>query len=390
MISGKEGARVKFLPLVWSEVWRNPSRTLLLLLQVGVAFTLFGLLNGMNSALKLAVTKQRADVLYVTNRVNSNDDLLPLHYEQKIGALPGVLVVTPQNYLVGEYQSPNQQVIAVATDPRKYFAYNTYLKVADDQVSATQKLRTAAIAGAALAHKYGWKVGDRVSLNTGTLLKDGSGTWTFDIVGIYDNPEGPDLSTVLIINNDYLDQARAEPTNSVARFVVKVAEGKDVPNVIDSIDNLFANSSFETATVSENENAQTRLRSLGNLDLIARAVTAAAFSALLLSVGTTLVYAIRQRTRELGVMKALGFSNRALVTLVIVEVVLVMVIGALLGLLAAWRVLPLARQYAGNIAMPAQVVVSGIGCAVVIALVCAWLPARHAVRLRVVEALAKP
>ena len=379
---------MKFLPLIWSGAWRNPSRTLLLLLQVGVAFTLFGLLNGMNSALKLAVKKQRADVLYVTNRVS--DDLLPLHYAEKIEAVPGVLVVNPQNFLFGEYQNPNQQVIAVATDPKKYFEINTYCEVAADQVSAAQNVRTGAIAGAALAHKYGWKVGDHVSLNTGTLLKDGSGTWTFDIVGIWENPEGPDLSTVLVINNDYLDQASAEPTNSVARFVVKVAKGQDIPSVIDSIDNLFANSSFETATVSENESAQTRLRSLGNLDLIARAVTLAAFSALLLSVGTMLVYTIRQRTRELGVMKALGFSNRALVTLLIVEVLFVMVIGALLGLVAAWRVLPLAREYAGEVEMPAQVVISGIACAVVIALVCAWLPARHAVKLRVVEALAKP
>jgi putative ABC transport system permease protein len=344
----------------------------------------------MNSALKLAVAKQRADVLYVTNRVNSYDDLLPLHYAQKIEALPGVLVVTPENFLVGEYQSPKQQVIAVATDPKKYFEINTYCEVADDQVSAAQNMRTGAIAGAALAHKYGWRVGDHVSLNTGTLLKDGSGTWTFDIVGIWDYPEGPDLSTVLVFNNDYLDQASAEPTNSVARFLVKVAEGQDIPSVIDSIDNFFANSSFETTTVSENEAAQTRLRSLGNLDLIARAVTLAAFSALLLSVGTMLVYAIRQRTRELGVMKALGFSNRALVTLLNVEVLFVMVIGALLGLVAAWRVLPLAREPGRSVEMPAQVVISGIACAVVIALVCAWLPARHAVKLRVVEALAKP
>jgi putative ABC transport system permease protein len=344
----------------------------------------------MNSALKLALAKQRADVLYVLNRVNSYEDLLPLHYAQKIEALPGVSVVTPENFFVGEYQNPKQQVIAEATDPKKYFEINTYLEVADDQLSAAQSVRAAAIVGAALAHKYGWKVGDHVPLNTGTLRKDGSGTWTFDIVGIYDYPEGPDLSTFIVINNDYLDQASAEPTNSVARFLVKVAEGHDIPSVVDSIDNLFANSSFETTTVSENEDSQTRLRSLGNLDLVARAVTFAAFSALLLSVGTMLVYAIRQRTHELGVMKALGFSNRALVTLVIVEVLFVMVTGALLGLVAAWRVLPLAREYAGEVEMPAQVVVSGIACAVVIALVCAWLPARHAVKLRVVEALANP
>ena len=379
---------MKFMPLIWSGVWRHPSRTLLVLLQIGVAFTLFGLLNGMNSALKLAVDKQRADVLYVSNRVRG--DSVPLRYAQQIRAVPGVASVGPRNYLVGEYQNPRQQVIAVATDLAHYFEVNTYTEVAADRLQEAQKTRTAAIAGAELVRRYGWKIGDRVPLRSDVPRKDGSSLWTFDIVGVYDYPEESDMTALLIVNNDYLDQARAELAGTADNFVVKISAARDAPRISDAIDNLFVNSAFETSTISENESAQIRLRSMGELDLVARAVTIVAFLALLLSVGTMLVYSIRQRTPELGVLKALGFADRTLVMLIVLEVMGVTLSGALLGLGAAWQLLPLAREYAGLVHMPAVVVGAGMGCAVLLALASAWLPSRHAVNLRVVQALAKP
>lgn len=379
---------MRFVPLIWSGVWRYPGRTLLLLLQVGVAFTLFGLLNGMSSALKQAVDKQRADVLYVSNRIRG--DSLPLHYKRQIESLPGVLIVNPQNYFQGEYQSPKQPIVAVATDPARYFAINSYCEIAADRIGAAQEVRTAAIAGAELVRKYGWKIGDRVPLSTDIRQKNGSSTWAFDIVGIYEYPEEPDKASLLIVNNEYFDEARLEPPGTVARFVVKISAAQDAPGIIDAIDNRFANSTFEAVAVSENESAQVRLRSMGDLDLVARAVTITSFFAVLLSVGTMLVYSIRQRTPELAVMKALGFANRTIVMLIVVEVMLVTMTGALLGLGAAWQVLPLAREYAGLVRMPAAVLAAGMASAAVLALACAWLPSTHAVRLSVVRALAKP
>jgi putative ABC transport system permease protein len=223
------------------------------------------------------------------------------------------------------------------------------------------------------------------------LQKDGSQSWTFDIAGIYEYPDEPDMSTLLIVNNEYFDQTRVDlPEGFVARFVVKTATPQQAPDVIDSIDALFANSAAETITASENASAQERLQSMGDLDLLARAVTGAAFSALLLSVGTMLVYSVRQRTPELGVLKAIGFSNRRIVIVIGAEIMLVALTGAGCGLIAAWCVLPLAREYVGLVQMPGVVVILGLGCAVLLALICSWLPVRHALRLRIVEALTRP
>jgi len=378
---------VKFIRLIWSGIWRHPVRATLLLLQISAAFTLFGLLNGMSSALELATAKQRGDVLYVTGRVSG--DSLPLSYAQKIHAIPEVLIVNPQNYLPAEYQSPTQPVVAVATSPSRYFAINTYCRVTPDSVRAIEKQRTAAIVGAELVRKFGWKVGDRVPLRSEFLQKDGSPTWTFDVVGIYEYPEEPDMANLLIVNNDYVDQSRADPPEgSVARFVVKISDAEQAPAVSDAIDMLFANSAHETATISESESAQVRLQSMGDLDLVARTVTAAAVFALLVSAGTLLMNSVRQRTPELAVLKALGFTHGTVTGLVICEVLFVFVVGAALGLGVAWRLLPLTREYAGLINMPGVVVLAGIASAIAVGLFCAWLPARHASKLQVVDALA--
>src|SRR5687767_313557 len=119
--------KVKFIPLIWSGIRRNRGRAVLLFLQIIVTFILFGLLHGMNGALKQALEKQRADVLYVNARVQ--DAPLPLAYLEKIAAVPGVQIANPQNFLLGEYQNPAQPIVAVATNPQRYFDINTYLSV---------------------------------------------------------------------------------------------------------------------------------------------------------------------------------------------------------------------------------------------------------------------
>jgi len=385
---------MKFIPLIWSGIGRQPLRTALLLLQITIAFVLFGALNGMNVALQQAMAAQRADVLYVTAKVRG--DPLPSNYTRQIEAIPGVLITNPQNYLAGSYQHPSQFVVAVATDPTRYFAINTYCSVRREQVIALEKTRTGAIIGAELARKYGWKPGDRIPLNTEVPRKNGSVTWIFDVVGIYEYPDEPDAANLIIMNNEYFDQARADRQSSgVARFVLKIADAADAPDVIDAIDAQFANSPHETESFSERESGQARLQSLGDLDSVARAVTATVFLALLISTGTMLMNSIRQRTTEIGVLKAIGFSNRTVVSLVAVEVIAICLAAAAMGLVIAWRLLPFARENTELlkmpllVAMPPTTVAAGLLCALTLGIVCAALPARYALRLRVIQALAR-
>lgn len=144
---------MKFIPLIWSGLGRHPIRAALLLLQITIAFVLFGALNGMNTALKQVMARQRADVLYVNARVHG--DPLPSSYAGQIAAVPGVLITNPQNYLAGSYQNPSQFVVAVATSPSRYFAINTYYRVDQQQVATLERTRTGALVGAELAKNMG-------------------------------------------------------------------------------------------------------------------------------------------------------------------------------------------------------------------------------------------
>lgn len=233
-------------------------------------------------------------------------------------------------------------------------------------------------------------------MNTEVPQRDGSATWVFDVVGTYEYPAEPDTANLIIMNNEYFDQARAEQESSnVARFVLKIAKAADAPDVIDAIDSKFANSPHETESISELESGQARLQSLGDLDAVARAVTVTVFLALLISTGTMLMNSIRQRTTEIGVLKAIGFSDRTVVSLVTVEVIAMCMAGAAMGLLIASRLLPLARENTGLlkmpllVAMPPATIAAGALCALVLGIVCAALPARYALRLSVVQALAR-
>ena len=376
-------------PLVWAGIWRHPGRTILVTAQIAVAFVLFGTLHGIAAALEIAVQKQRANFLYVNAALKG--DPLPLCYLQKIVAVANVEMVNPQNFLVGEYQNSKQQVVVIAGDPAAYFAMNDYCVVPEAQIQALLRTRTGAIAGAALAKRYGWAVGDRVPLRSRVAQKDGSKTWQFDIVGIYEYPEEPDMATHLIINNEYFDGARAgDKTGTVARFTVMVSDADAAPGAIDAIDVMFANSSHETATVAEDESARTRLDGLGNLGAIVIAVSVVAFVALLLSIGTMMMNSIRERTAELALLRALGFAQWRVMRIVVLESVTLFVSAAAIGLAIAWRLIPFAREYVGLVEMPGVVILAGVAFAIALALICAWLPVQYIMRLRPAQALTKP
>lgn len=353
-----------------------------------MAFVLFGFREGLDGAFNLAMSRQRADVLHVTNRVKGA--LLPQSYRTQIETIPGVETVIPQNYLHGEYQSPSQMIAVLATDPARYFAIHDYWRVSLKQIQALEQTRTGAIVGAQLARTYGWRVGDRIPMTSQVLQRSGSATWLFDVVGIYEYPEEPERAAALIVNNEYVDGARVDPPpGSVARFVIKVAGAQAADAVIERTDALFANSPYETTTVYESESAQARLQSMHDLRMVVSMVAATAFLALLFSGGTLLMNSLRQRTHEFGILKALGFSDLVVTALLVSEVVLICLVGALLGLALAWALLPLAHSYVGHARLPLSASAEAFALVLVVALVFAWVPARHALRLRISEALAR-
>jgi putative ABC transport system permease protein len=377
---------MRFLPLIWSGIWRKPGRSILIFLQVSVAFALFGVLQGMKTGVDELISRARADLLLVHGSLSLIDPL-PLGLLEQIKTVPGVKAVIPVELFGGIYQQPTQQIgiVAIRPDPDWLSAFT--FTVAPDQAAAFATTRTGSLLRQSVADKYGWKVGDRIPLITNTAQKDGSTTWSFDIVGTYTDSDVAGGSDVILIQYDYFDEARALGKGSVSHFNASIFDPRQAASVADAIDLRFANSTHATKTESLRELAQMQLQSIGDLNFLIRAVVSAVLVALFFATTTMLMQSVRERTPELAVLKTLGFANSTLFLFIVAEAAFVCVIAAGFGLTLALIAFPLASKFVPGLSMPAPVVAIGLGCAALVALISASAPAIRAARLNIVAAL---
>ncbi|TLY84090.1 MAG: ABC transporter permease, partial [Gammaproteobacteria bacterium] len=176
---------MKFLPLIWSGIWRKPGRTILIFLQVSVAFALFGVLQGLKTGVQHAVDAARADLLIVHSRLSLIMEGLPISLLGPIRSVPGVRVAIPVELFICQFQKPEQGVLSVAVTPDKDWTTAFTFAIAPQDLDAFAKSRTAALVLEATAKKYGWKIGDRIPLICRTVQKNGSPNWTFEVVGTF-------------------------------------------------------------------------------------------------------------------------------------------------------------------------------------------------------------
>jgi len=241
---------------------------------------------------------------------------------------------------------------------------------------------------APLMRTFGWKIGDRLPLRTSVFKQDGSADWDFEIVGTYDVPSAPAEANRILVNYDYFDEARRMERGTAWAFVVSVDDATRSAQICAAVDALFVNSAYETVTQDEKAYVQGQLRALGDVSLMVNAIVAAVLFALLFLTGNTMMQSVRERTPELAILKTVGFSDRSVTVLVLIESVLLCVLAASLGLAAAAAVFPIATALGiGGAALPLKIVGSGLGIAVLLALVSGLLPAWHAQRLVIVDAL---
>ena len=379
---------MKYLPLIWSGIWRKPGRTALVLLQVAVAFALFGVLQGMKMGVDRSVANTRADVLFVAP-ADFGGAPLPLSYLDRLRSIPGMKSVSFADGFLGTYQKPTERVFVLAIPPTKLWVtlVPEIFQVAPEDLEALAKTRNGVLITTDIGKKYGWHIGERIPLTSNTLQTDGSGTWTFQIVGTVTDHE-PGEAGFIVANYDYLDEARALNKGTVRNFYAVISDPKRAAQMSDRIDQLFANSSNETRTASFRENAQQQMRSIGDLNFLIRSVISAVLVALLFSITTMMMQTIRERTAEFAVLKTLGFGDRSIFLVVVGEGLLICVAAALMGLALAAGVFPYAAKFIPGLSMPLSVVGFGLIGAVVVALITAAPPASRAARLQVVDALA--
>lgn len=379
---------MKYFPLLWSGLWRKRTRTWLTLASITIAFLLFGLLQGVNAAFGHSVSAARLDRLYVQSKVSFTEPL-PSAYQSQIETVPGVDKVSYANWFGGYYQDPKNFIFSYPLDAERFFGLYPEVVVSPEAIQALVTTRTGAIVGTELVKKYGWKIGDKVPLKSQIWTHpDGSDSWDFDIVGIFDYPGDANQSSAFYFNFKYFDEGRAFGKGTVGWYVVHLTDVTKATEVAKSIDALFANSQDETKTQNEKENTQSFLRQFGDIEFMVTGIIGAVFFALLFLTGNTMMQSIRERVPEFAVLKTLGFSDAGVLSLVFGESLLLCVGAALIGLGGATLMFPAMKAVVGVASLPPVVVALGLGLAVLLAILIGLWPAAKVRRLSIVDSLA--
>jgi putative ABC transport system permease protein len=382
---------MKYLHIVWSNLKRKKLRTSLTLLSILVAFILFGFLSAIQQALVGGVALAGADRLIVRHKV-SIIQMLPESYKARMERIPGVALVTHQTWFGGIYQDPKNFFMQNPVVPEEFLAMFPEFVLPPEQKQAWLATRTGAIVGRTTANRFHWKIGDRVPIQSSIWTRDnGTRNWEFDIVGIFDGKKNGTDTTPLFFRYDYFDEARRGwSQGQVGWFTIRVADPARAADVARLVDQEFENSSAETKTEPEGAFVQAWASQLGNIVLIVAAILGAVFFTILLVAGNTMAQAVRERTAELGVLKAIGFSNGQVVALVLAESCLLTVLGGVLGLGLAWLMISRGDPTSGLLPMfffPTRDLLVGLGISIALGLVTGIFPALQAMRLQVADAL---
>jgi putative ABC transport system permease protein len=376
---------VKYLQLVRSNLFRKKTRTVLTVGSFTVALFLFGILAVVDGAFQQGVDVAGVDRLVVLNRVSIIQPL-PLAYRDRLARITGVSHVTFANWFGGVYQDERNFFPQFAIDREGYRQMYPEFIVPDDQWQAFLGDKEGAIVGEALAERFKWTIGDRIPIKGAIFV----GNWEFNIRGIYRGRRVQDDTTQFWFRWDYLDERKTFSKGLVGWYVVRIANPDDAVRLVKAIDAQFANSPYETKTDTEKAFAASFVKQMGNIQLLIMSIGSVVFFTLLLVTGNTMAIAVRERTRELAVLKAVGFTDRFVLALVIAETILISLVGGGIGLGLA-KLFSLRGDPTGGLLpffyLPPDAIVLGLALALAVGLAAGILPALSASRLRVVDAL---
>jgi len=381
---------MKYFFLILSSLKRKKMRTGLTILSIMVAFILFGYLTAIRQAFDAGVEVAGADRLVVRHKV-SIIQMLPQSYEAKIERIDGVDNAVHSTWFGGIYQEPKNFFSQMPMVPEELFDIFPEYIISDEHKAAWLETRTGALVGRGLMDRFGWKLGDRIPINA-TIWgkKDGGRTWEFDIVAIYDGAEKGTDTSQFFFRYDYFDETRSFGTGLVGWYSVRISDPDKATEVAAAIDAEFANSAAETKAEPEGAFVQGFANQIGNIGFIIMSIMSAVFFTILLVAGNTMAYAVRERTNELAVLKAIGFTDRGVLGLVLGESLVLTFIGGAGGLALAWLLVSTGDPTNGSFPvfyLPTRDLVLGALLILAMAFIAGIIPALQAQKLQIADAL---
>ena len=384
---------MKYFSLIWAQLFRSRTRTLLTLLSVVAAFLLFGMLDSVRVAFNSGgASVAGANRLIVSSRLSITQSL-PVRLEPQIRQVQGVRDVTYAMWFGGIYQDPKNFFPNFSVAPNYFDVYSEF-ELPKEQLEAFRNTRTGAIVGQSLATQFGWKIGDTIPLQATIFPRNGSNDWPLQLVGIFrskDRTLAANEERQLMMNWKYFDESNDYIKNQVSWFTVTLDNPDHASRVAQAIDAISANSDHETKSQTESAFQQAFVKQFADIGMIVTSIMGAVFFTLLLLTGNTMAQAVRERIPELATLKTLGFKDGTVLALVMVESVLLIGLGGAIGMALAAVALPaMAPKTMGMLPphVPLQTWLMGAGLIVLIGIVVGLLPALRAKRLKIVDALA--
>ena len=380
--------------LVRKNLLRKKTRTFLLFIAILMAFLIYAVLSSFNQAFNAGVKVAAADRLVVVNKINFTQSL-PYAYYNRVRALAGVQNIFYADWFGGYYQEPRNMVITMAVEPVGWFAVFSEVLVNDEQKRTFLNDRTGILIGRMLAKRMNWQVGQQIPINSSIYRQSSNGqpTWKFTIRGIFD-ANRPEFDTnFAVFHHEYFNEARDMGKDSIGWMVLTTGDPARNENVMHAIDALFANSSFETETTTEQAFNKAFLEQIGSISLIIRSVVAAALLTILMIVGNSMYRAIRERTAEIAVMKTLGFTGKRLFALTLAESCLLTWSAGLLGLglasILLYTLAPMLASVLPSLKMTTTTLFSSLLLMCALGLFTGFIPAWQALRLNIQQGLLK-
>ncbi len=380
--------RMTLTRFVTKSAFRNKRRSILTVLSITFSLLLLTLMMTIWHGFYIDKgSAQSAQRLITRHRVSLTESM-PVYYREKMRTVPGVVAVAPTQWFGGLYkdEKPENFFAQFGTDPAEIFKVATDLKIPDDQLAAWQRDQAGCVVDSELAKKFGWKIGDRIVIQ-GTIFPV---DLELTIRGIFTAPQ-PTIT--LYFNQKYVEEAVAFAKGRTGTFNILADSPDDVPKVAAAVDAMFHNFPEPTKTESEKAFQLSFINSLGNVKAFILSICFAVVFATLLVSANTMAMSIRERTREVAVLKTLGFTRQAILRLYVGEGIVVALAGGVLGcLLAVGLVSVLANAPGmGFFLLGMHVTISTFLLAIVVAamvgFLSAVLPAYHAAKLDIVEGL---
>ncbi len=379
----------RYLPLIFKNSWRNRRRTMLTVLSIGASLCLLGVLFAIYRAFYFQeASPEQARRLVTRNRISLAVPM-PIFYRERIKQIPGVQEVMAYQWFQGVYKDsrdPKNFFARFATEPEKLFVVRGEIQVPEEQKRAFIAERTACAIGRPLAEKHNLKLGDRITL-TGDIFPV---TLELTVRAIW---EAPDNDEVLYFHWKYLEEGLpAGRQGEIGTFSI-LAESPGVVNQIaDKVDAMFRNATVQTRTETEQAFGLSFLAFLGNVKAFLLSICAAVTFTILLVSANTMAMSVRERIREVGIMKTLGFTPGSILGIILGEAVAISLLGGALGCLlaaglcAVIRNGPVAFPQVRNLSLEPPVVLLALAVAALVGLISSAIPALGAARTSILDA----